>query len=169
MHPCIGTPRAISKVPYNLRKLFEMVDECCDAACDPVDFAAEFHHRLMSVYPFRRNPGTACRLFTNLLLLSRGYPPAIVLAHQRDAYYNALAHPDSTRLARIFGDAVELLLERARIRALRGELEEARRCCEEAFRLSIELEWADGVQHAQDALMRLGEVVNEPDGQADSM
>ncbi len=74
--------------------------------------------------------------------------------------------------ARHFGDRLttaELLLERARIRALRGELEEARRCCEEAFRLSIELEWAEGVQHAQDALMRLGEVVNEPDGQADSM
>jgi serine/threonine-protein kinase len=50
--------------------------------------------------------------------------------------------------ARHFGDRLttaELLLERARIRALRGELEEARRCCEEAFRLSIELEWAEGV------------------------
>ncbi len=101
------------KVPYNLRKLFELVDECCDEACDPVAFAAEFHHRLMGIYPFRRNPGTACRLFTNLLLLSRGYPPAIILAHQRDAYYDALAHPDSSRLAKIFRDAVELLLERA--------------------------------------------------------
>lgn len=74
--------------------------------------------------------------------------------------------------ARHFGDRLttaELLLERARLRALRGELEEARRCCQEAFRLSIELEWAEGVQHAQDALMRLGEVVNEQDGQADLM
>ncbi|MCA9537342.1 MAG: Fic family protein [Myxococcales bacterium] len=101
------------KVPYYLRKLFEQIRDECDNACDPVTFAADVHHKLMFIYPFRRNPGTSARLFTNLLLLSRGYPPAIVPAHQRDAYYEALNHPDSSKLAVIFGDAVALLLERS--------------------------------------------------------
>lgn len=101
------------KVPYNLRKLFDQIGSEYDEACDPVRFAADVHHKLMHVYPFRRNPGTTARLFTNLLLLSRGYPPLIITCDQRDAYYQALAHPESDRLGDLFTGAVELLLERA--------------------------------------------------------
>jgi Fic family protein len=100
------------KVPYNLRKLFETIDNSYDDACDPVEFAAEAHHELMKIYPFRRNPGTTGRLFTNLLLLSRGYPPAIIPAHRRREYYDALCRPDSDRLAKIFQEAVGVFLER---------------------------------------------------------
>ena len=96
-----------------LRKLFDQIAHEYDDACDPVRFAADVHHKLMHVYPFRRNPGTTARLFTNLLLLSRGYPPLIVTCDQRDAYYQALAHPESDELADLFSDAVSLLLERA--------------------------------------------------------
>jgi|JI10StandDraft_1071094.scaffolds.fasta_scaffold282718_2 Fic family protein len=98
------------KVPYHLRKLFEFIRSECDEACDPVSFAAEVHHRLMFIYPFRRNPGTTARLFTNLLLLSRGYPPAIVSSHVRQEYYNALAAPDGGDLTRIFRDSVGVFL-----------------------------------------------------------
>lgn len=101
------------KVPYHLRKLFEQIGCECDDACDPVQFAADVHHKLMHVYPFRRNPGTTARLFTNLLLLSRGYPPLIISCDKRDAYYGALAHPEPTKLAELFSDSVELLLERS--------------------------------------------------------
>lgn len=101
------------KVPYHLRKLFDQIGSECDDACDPVRFAAEVHHKLMHVYPFRRNPGTTARLFTNLLLLSRGYPPLVITCDQRDAYYQALAHPEPDLLTELFADAVELLLERA--------------------------------------------------------
>jgi len=104
---------AADKVPYHLRKLFDQINCDCDTACDPVQFAAEIHHKLMHVYPFRRNPGTTARLFTNLLLLSRGYPPLIISCDQRDAYYGALAHPEPTRLAELFSNSIELLLERS--------------------------------------------------------
>lgn len=99
------------KVPYHLRKLFDFIRTECDEACDPVSFAAEVHHRLMHIYPFRRNPGTTVRLFTNLLLLSRGYPPAIIPAHARQEYYNALRQPDATELTRIFRNAVRVFLQ----------------------------------------------------------
>ncbi|MCA9545479.1 MAG: Fic family protein [Myxococcales bacterium] len=101
------------KVPYSLRKLFEFIEEECELACDPVAFAADVHHRLMVIYPFRRNPGTTARLFTNLLLMSRGYPPVIVPAHQRREYYDALCRPDAEPLTEVFRDAVGVFLERS--------------------------------------------------------
>lgn len=100
------------KVSYHLRKLFEQIREECDTACDPVAFAAAVHHRLMHIYPFRRNPGTTARLFTNLLLLSRGYPPAIIPAAMRQEYYHALRKPDPTDLARIYSRVVAAFLQR---------------------------------------------------------
>ncbi len=102
---------AAEKVPYHLRKLFEQVRSECDDACDPVVFAATVHQRLMYIYPFRRNPGTTARLLTNLLLLSRGYPPAIIPAHKRSDYYKSLTDSEPHRLADIFREAVERLLD----------------------------------------------------------
>lgn len=99
------------KVPYHLRKLFEMIETEGDEACDPVRFAAEVHHRLMYIYPFRRNPGTTARLFTNLLLQSRGYPPALLPAHRRDQYYESLKRPDADQLAELFAEAVAEMLD----------------------------------------------------------
>ncbi len=98
------------KVPYHLRKLFEQIRSECDDACDPVAFAAEIHLRLMYIYPFRRNPGTTARLFTNLLLVSRAYPPAVIPAHLRAEYYKALTLSDSAHLARIFRESIGVLL-----------------------------------------------------------
>jgi Fic family protein len=95
------------KVPYHLRKLFEFIRSECDEACDPVSFAAEVHHRLMFIYPFRRNPGTTARLFTNLLLMSRGYPPAIIPGNLRSEYYEALYSNEPADLARIFRISVQ--------------------------------------------------------------
>ena len=105
---------AADRIPYQLRKIFEQIDEEFDCACDPVQFAAIIHHKLMYAYPFRRKPGSTARLFTNMLLLSRGYPPAIIPSHQRDAYYHALNHPEPERLVTVFANAVHLLMERLR-------------------------------------------------------
>jgi Fic family protein len=102
---------AAEKVPYHLRKLFDQIQEECDEACDPASFAAVVHHRLMFVYPFRRNPGTTARLFTNLLLMSRGYPPAIIQAPDRAEYYEALDAPEPYPLARLFRRAIASFLD----------------------------------------------------------
>ena len=73
--------------------------------------------------------------------------------------------------ARNFGDrlsSAEVLLERAKIRAQRGELEEAVRCCEEALRLSEEVDWREGSKHAREALLRIGEAFHGADNVAHS-
>lgn len=104
---------AAEKVPYHLRKLFDYIEAECDEACDPVLFAADVHRQLMEIYPFRRNPGTTARLFTNLLLLSRGYPPAIVPGGRRREYYDALCKPDAAALGGLYREAVSLYLDGA--------------------------------------------------------
>ena len=101
------------KIPLNLKRVFDLISTECDDACDPVQFAAIVHHRLMHAYPFRRNPGTTIRLFTNLLLLSRGYPPAIIPSNKRDAYYRALNHPEPWNLGHVFAECVAHLMERS--------------------------------------------------------
>jgi tetratricopeptide (TPR) repeat protein len=60
--------------------------------------------------------------------------------------------------ARHFGDRLttaEILLERARVRAARGQLEDARRYFDEALRLAQTIEWAQGISHAQRAIETL--------------
>jgi len=100
------------RIATHLRRLLDYVDAEFDGSCDPVRVAAIFHYGLMHAYPFRRNPGTTIRLFTNLLLLSRGYPPVIIPSHARDAYYHALNHPMPDRLGDVFSDCVSKLLSR---------------------------------------------------------
>jgi eukaryotic-like serine/threonine-protein kinase len=79
----------------------------------------------------------------------------------RDLKQLALAEQHVARAleeARHFGDRLttaELLIERARARAARGRLVEARRCCEEALRLATSLQWKPGIQHAERAIAML--------------
>ncbi len=79
----------------------------------------------------------------------------------RDLKQLALAEQHLARAldeARHFGDRLttaELLIERARARASRGRLAEARRCCEEALRLAAGIQWAVGVEHAERAIAML--------------
>ena len=61
---------AAAKVPYNLRKVLEFIQEEFDRACDPIKFAATAHHRLMRL-SVQAKSGVTIRLFTNLVLTSR--------------------------------------------------------------------------------------------------
>ena len=56
----------------------------------PVAFAGEAHYRLVTIHPFVDGNGRTARLLMNLLLLMRGYPPAIVRTRDRLAYIGAL-------------------------------------------------------------------------------
>ncbi|MFZ4735920.1 MAG: Fic family protein [Bradymonadia bacterium] len=111
------------KVTYNLRKLFEQIETEADDATDPIAFAAEIHHKLMHIYPFRKQPGTTARLFTNLLLMSRGYPPAVIPGGLRAEYYAALEASEPFALARLYRSAVLGFLQasRPRVEAQRSQ------------------------------------------------
>jgi eukaryotic-like serine/threonine-protein kinase len=90
----------------------------------------------------------------------------------RDLKQLALAEQHVARAldeARYFGDRLttaELLLERARARAARGRLVEARRCCEEALRLATSLGWTAGIRHAERAIGMLAQQDTREAGRA---
>ncbi|MCX8080619.1 MAG: Fic family protein [Bacteroidia bacterium] len=56
----------------------------------PILISALLHHRFVWIHPFFDGNGRVARLVMNLLLMSKGYPPAIILKEDRKKYYDAL-------------------------------------------------------------------------------
>lgn len=57
---------------------------------DDVELAARFHHRFVWIHPFFDGNGRTARLIMNLLLMRKGFPPAVVLYNNRKQYYRTL-------------------------------------------------------------------------------
>ena len=103
----ITRPPSIS---YRLRKFVEDLDKI--SARHPIEGAALAHHEFMSIWPFDKSSATAGRLILNYALLSQGYPPAIVHATNRQAYYEALCGRPEKMIPVVF-DAVAMTLSSA--------------------------------------------------------
>ncbi len=95
------------QVPNLLKKFFEEIASEFEEATDLVAYCAQKHHQLMYIYPFKLNPGSTARLFTNLMFLSQGYPPLILSGLQRSEYYEALCQSDATALTELFYEAFQ--------------------------------------------------------------
>jgi Fic family protein len=61
-----------------------------EADVHPVMLAAEAHYQLVSIHPFVDGNGRTARLLMNLILLMKGYLPAIIRKRDRLAYIGAL-------------------------------------------------------------------------------
>lgn len=85
LHEITRTP----SISYRLRKLVETM-RTVYGEMHPVRAAALIHHEFMSIWPFDQRSATAGRLLLNHVLLSNNYPPAIIHAIDRQAYYQAL-------------------------------------------------------------------------------
>lgn len=83
-------------VPPNAAKVSDMLDELVDfintnpAQLNDIELAAFFHHKLVWIHPFFDGNGRTVRLAMNLLLMRKGFPPAIILKNDRKKYYDAL-------------------------------------------------------------------------------
>jgi len=80
------------------------------AAYAPVTRACIAHHGFLAVHPFLDGNGRTGRLLLNLLLMQRGYPPALLLQEWRLGYLEGLAQADRGRygpLLNLLGRAVE--------------------------------------------------------------
>lgn len=55
-----------------------------------VKIAAGAHYKLVSIHPFSDGNGRTSRILMNLLLMQKGYPPAIIRKEDRAAYINSL-------------------------------------------------------------------------------
>jgi Fic family protein len=55
-----------------------------------VELAAKAHYRLATIHPFIDGNGRTARLLMNMILMMKGYPPAIIRKNDRLAYIKAL-------------------------------------------------------------------------------
>jgi len=86
--------------------------------------AATHHAGFERIPPFVDGNGRVGRLILNFMLIQEGYPPAVILASQRQRYLQALKTADSsnpTPLAEVIAQAVSGTLSRFLIPKLAGE------------------------------------------------
>lgn len=83
-------------IPPNANKVSNLLDELIDFVntnplqLNDIELATIFHHKLVWIHPFFDGNGRTVRLAMNLLLMRKGFPPAIILSNDRKKYYEAL-------------------------------------------------------------------------------
>jgi len=96
-----------SRVSYLLRRLFAWLESEEARRLHPLRVAGEAHHRLVLISPFEDCSGQVARLYTNYLLLSKGFLPAIIHAKDRQRYYETFIPPDSDELIELMACSLE--------------------------------------------------------------
>tara|TARA_B100000809_G_scaffold251192_1_gene284441 strand:- start:12998 stop:13942 length:945 start_codon:yes stop_codon:yes gene_type:complete len=82
--------------PPNARKVYDLLNELVvfvnenPLKLNDIELATVFHHKMVWIHPFFDGNGRTVRLAMNLILMSKGYPPAIILKNDRKKYYAAL-------------------------------------------------------------------------------
>ncbi len=83
-------------VPPNSLKVSDLMEELFNWVnnnpenLDIIALVARFHHRFVWIHPFFDGNGRTSRLAMNLILMQQGFPPAVILKHDRKKYYEAL-------------------------------------------------------------------------------
>src|SRR5690606_487613 len=83
-------------IPPNASKVSDLLEELVSYINDNpqqlhiIELATVFHHKLVWIHPFFDGNGRTVRLAMNLLLMRKGFPPAIILKNDRKKYYEAL-------------------------------------------------------------------------------
>lgn len=88
------TPPAFVEVPGLVDDWLSAVDDGPAERQHLVEHLALLHSRFERIHPFRDGNGRSGRLAINLLLVRRGYPPAIIRNRDRPRYIRALIRAD---------------------------------------------------------------------------
>ena len=106
-------------IPPNANKVSDYLDELVDfvnenpLGLNDIELAAVFHHKFVWIHPFFDGNGRTVRLAMNLLLMRKGFPPAIILKNDRKKYYEALNQANNRnyqKLILLMSQAVERTL-----------------------------------------------------------
>jgi Fic family protein len=91
-------PPPAFEVPALVKELLEWLRKNPEEL-RPVEVAAVFHHKFVSIHPFDDGNGRVARLLMNLLLIGHGYPFTVVRSYDRRRYYDTLRKADAGDLA----------------------------------------------------------------------
>ncbi|MBL7719674.1 MAG: Fic family protein [Flavipsychrobacter sp.] len=87
-----------AEVPERMHRLINWLnaeaDKIKEGAIDalhPVSLALQAHLDFIVIHPFYDGNGRTCRILTNLILISYGYPPIYIKEEERRMYYQFLA------------------------------------------------------------------------------
>lgn len=108
------------KVPYMMAQFIKWLQGIQE---HPVQVAADAHYKFISIHPFIDGNGRTARLLMNLILLTHGYPLAIIRNEERTNYLEALniaQTKDNLQFYTIIETAVERTLD-AYINAAQGK------------------------------------------------
>jgi len=89
------SPPDFSKVPTMMDTLLRDLSKM---KVHPIIAAVYLHHRFVEIHPFIDGNGRVARLLTNLLLMSKGYPPVVLRIDQRRKYYQCLKTADRGKM-----------------------------------------------------------------------
>lgn len=95
-------------IPPNALKVSDLIHELLQQTALamqewPVAWVATlFHHHFVHIHPFFDWNGRTVRLLMNILLMSKGYPPAIILQQDRKKYYQALNQANNGKYDKLF-------------------------------------------------------------------
>lgn len=82
-------------VPELMERFVETVDNEW-STLHPVERAAKVHSEFVKIHPFIDGNGRTSRLLMNYELMKAGFPPAVIKATDRAAYYDALDQAHTT-------------------------------------------------------------------------
>ena len=97
IHPFPGgmTPVSWPFVPAEMASWVDQVNALDPNSAILTEALAALHCRFEQVHPFLDGNGRAGRLILNLILVRRGYPPAIIYKRDRARYLRALQRADT--------------------------------------------------------------------------
>ena len=89
----------------------------------PSVLAAIFHHRFVAIHPFDDGNGRLGRILMNLILMQKGFPPAIIKLKDREDYYIALNNANAGNYLLLVEYIAHSLIDALNIylRAAKGE------------------------------------------------
>ena len=90
-------PPPAQKIPDLISELLQTLSQNPDEL-RPIELAAFFHHKFVSIHPFLDGNGRTARLLMNVLLMRNGYPFTILLKVDRPKYLRALSEADNGNL-----------------------------------------------------------------------
>lgn len=100
------------KVSYRMRKFGEWLEHPARKDDHPVGLATEAHRILMGIFPWPKATGKVARLLSNLILLRKKYPLAVIHSIDRQRYYDGLRTEDA-KLELLYLEAVETTAQSA--------------------------------------------------------